>query len=101
MVARYTGAVLSLFAFGLASIAGLIAGNPPEVVLSRALWALAVFCVIGLAVGAAAQMVLGEYAIERAAAVMPNEDEIAPAIDHDEIVDASVLEPEGKVKPGA
>ncbi len=92
MVARYTGAVLSLFAFGLASVAGLIAGNPPEVVLSRALWALAVFCVIGLAVGAAAQMVLGEYAIERATAMMPDESEMAKAYEDEDIVDVDVAE---------
>ncbi|GJM26180.1 MAG: hypothetical protein DHS20C16_25950 [Phycisphaerae bacterium] len=98
MVARYTGAVLSLFAFGLASIAGLIAGNPPEVVLSRALWALAVFCVIGLAVGAAAQMVLSEYSIEKTAAAMPDESEFASNFEEDEIVDASVIEPDEVAK---
>ncbi len=98
MVARYTGAVLSLFAFGLASVAGLIAGNPPEVVLSRALWALAVFCVIGLAVGATAQMVLGEYAIEKAAAVMPDENEMAVEFNDDETVDVAAVGHEDAAK---
>lgn len=98
MVARYTGATLSLFAFGLAAIAGLIAGNPPEVVLSRALWALAVFCVLGLAVGAAAQMVLGEYAIEKTAASMPSQSDVVVESQDDEIIDASVVEPDEPAK---
>jgi hypothetical protein len=92
MVARYTGAVLSLFAFGVASVAGLIAGNPPEVVLTRALWALAVFCLIGLTVGAAAQMVLGEYSLERALTVMPNENEMAAELKPEEILKANAAE---------
>ncbi len=93
MVARYTGATLSLFAFGLAAVAGLIAGNPPEIVLSRALWALVVFCVLGLVVGSAAQMVLGEYAIEKKASSMPSESDEVAESDEDEITDARVVEP--------
>jgi hypothetical protein len=61
MIARFTGGVLGLLAFGVAASAGLVVGNPPMTVLTRALWALAIFCIVGLAVGAAAQAVVNEY----------------------------------------
>ncbi|NOX59742.1 MAG: hypothetical protein GXP29_12925 [Planctomycetes bacterium] len=83
MVARYTGAALGLFAFGLATLSGLIVGNPAEVILSRALWALVVFCVIGLTVGAAAQMVIGEYEVQQLAASLPQESDGAADLDDD------------------
>lgn len=66
MIARYCGAMLGLMAFGLATLTGLAVGNSPELILSRALWSLAVFCVIGLAIGAAAQAVVNEYETQRA-----------------------------------
>lgn len=69
MIARYCGAMLGLMAFGLATLTGLLAGNSPELILSRALWSLAVFCVIGLALGAAAQAVVNEYEAQRASAL--------------------------------
>ncbi len=65
MIARFTGGIMGLLAFGVAASVGLVVGNPAEVVLSRALWALAVFCALGLAVGAAAQAVINEYANKR------------------------------------
>ena len=61
MIARYTGAVLGLLAFSVATLGGLAVGNPPSVVLSRALGSLVVFCFIGLGVGMAAQAVIKEY----------------------------------------
>ena len=66
MIARYLGAVLGLLAFSLASFAGLAVGNPAQTVLSRALWSLMVFCVIGLAIGMAAQVVINEYEARKA-----------------------------------
>jgi hypothetical protein len=61
MIARYTGAVLGFLAFGVACLGGLAAGNPAQVVLSRAIWSLIVFCIIGLAIGTAAQAVINEF----------------------------------------
>ncbi|MCB9867540.1 MAG: hypothetical protein H6816_13025 [Phycisphaerales bacterium] len=61
MIARFAGGMLGLLAFGVAATIGLAVGNPPLVVVSRALWALAIFCIVGLAVGAAAQAVVNEY----------------------------------------
>lgn len=61
MVSRYTGACLGLFAFAVTVIAGLWIDNPPIVTLSRAVWALVLFCALGLVVGACAQSVINEH----------------------------------------
>ena len=61
MVSRYTGACLGLLAFAVAIVTGLSVNNPPMLVLSRAVWALVVFCVIGLLLGTIAQAVLSEH----------------------------------------
>lgn len=61
MIARFAGGMLGLLAFGASAVIGLAVGNPPLVVATRALWALAIFCIVGLAVGAAAQAVINEY----------------------------------------
>jgi hypothetical protein len=61
MISRFAGGTLGLLAFGVAATIGLAVGNPPMVVVTRALWALVVFCAVGLAVGAAAQAVVNEY----------------------------------------
>jgi len=73
MIARFAGGMLGLMAFGVATLSGMIAGNPPLVVLSRALWATLIFCVIGLAVGAAAQAVIDEYMARKEAELFPPE----------------------------
>ena len=61
MVSRYTGACLGLLAFAIATVAGLSVNNPPMLILSRAVSALALFCVIGLLLGTVAQAVLNEH----------------------------------------
>lgn len=70
MVSRYTGACLGLLAFAIAVVAGLSVKNPPTLVLSRAVWALAVFCIIGLLLGIIAQAVLSEHRRRREEAVL-------------------------------
>ena len=70
MVSRYTGACLGLLAFAIAVVAGLLARNPPMLVLSRAVWALVVFCVIGLLLGTTAQAVLSDHRRRREEAVL-------------------------------
>lgn len=71
MVARFTGGILGLLAFGVATLAGVSAGNPADVVLKRSLSALVLFCVIGLAIGAAAQAVIDEYMARKEKELFP------------------------------
>ena len=61
MVARYAGASLGLLAFTIVVTAGLIAQNPVTVTLSRSIFALFLFCLIGLVLGRVAQMVVAEH----------------------------------------
>ena len=65
MVARYTGASLGLLAFTIVVTAGLIAQNPVTVTLSRSIFALFLFCLIGLVLGRIAQMVVAEHEHKR------------------------------------
>jgi hypothetical protein len=59
---RLCGASLGLFAFAVTIILGLAAGNLPEAILLRAIWAMFVFCMIGLGAGWVAWRVLDEHA---------------------------------------
>lgn len=61
MVARFAGASLGLLAFTVAVVCGLIVRNPVTVTLSRGILALFVFCLIGMVLGAIAQMVITEH----------------------------------------
>ena len=61
MAARYAGASLGLLAFTIVVTAGLIAQNPVTVTLSRSIFALFLFCLIGLVLGRVAQMVVAEH----------------------------------------
>ena len=61
MLARYAGASLALFAFAIVIVAGLWARNPVTTTLSRSLFALFAFFLIGFVLGAAAQMVIDEH----------------------------------------
>ncbi len=61
MMIRTCGASLALLAFGVTILRGVAIGNPAEVVLSRALWALIVFLFMGLGAGWVAQTVIEEH----------------------------------------
>lgn len=61
MIARYVGATLGLLAFTIVIVAGLFAQNPITVTLSRSLFALFAFFLIGLVLGGAAQIVVNEH----------------------------------------
>lgn len=65
MLARVAGSGLGLLAFAITLMAGLLVGNPPMVILSRALLALFLFFGIGLLLGAAARLVISEYERKR------------------------------------
>ena len=62
---RSTAAALGLLGFCVCILGGLWAGNPATLVLSRALWAMAIFSVIGLVTGIASQIVVREYVAGR------------------------------------
>ena len=61
MVPRFAGAGLGFFAFTVAVVAGLFAGNPPTTVLSRGILSLFLFFIIGLVIGQAAQSIILEH----------------------------------------
>lgn len=61
MIARFAGASLGLLAFTIAVLGGLYAHNPITVTLSRSILALILFCVLGMSLGTAVQMVITEY----------------------------------------
>jgi hypothetical protein len=65
MVARVVGASLGLLAFTVTIVAGLYVQNPATVTLSRGVLALFVFCVLGLVLGGAAQIVINEHRDKR------------------------------------
>lgn len=69
MISRYAGSILGLFAFTVTVFAGLIVGNPVLITLQRSVFALLVFCVLGLVLGWAAQLVVREYARSREAEI--------------------------------
>jgi hypothetical protein len=58
---RMTGVQIGLLAFGVASLAGLYAGNPVAVVLLRALLAMLLGTLVGQVAGWAAKLVLRDH----------------------------------------
>ena len=73
MAPRSVSATLGLLAFTTTIVAGLWVHNPVAIILSRALIAMFVFCVIGAVMGAAAQVVVREHAASRENAAIPTE----------------------------
>lgn len=59
--ARLISGVLGLMAFVLASVVGLIAGNPGFVILTRALVAMFVCAIIGRVLGVVGEVCVREY----------------------------------------
>jgi len=62
---RSTGAQIGLLAFAVAVVAGLYAGNPPTVILLRALFALLGGVVVGQIAGWATKLVLRDHLQKR------------------------------------
>ena len=73
VIARFTGGILGALAFSVSILMGLWARNPVNLVLSRAVWALCVFSIIGLLVGGVAQRVVDDYARRRREELTPSE----------------------------
>ncbi|NOS99299.1 MAG: hypothetical protein HOP29_01575 [Phycisphaerales bacterium] len=65
MTPRATGAAFGLLAFSTTVLTGLWVRNPPVLILQRAVWAMLLFCLIGLCVGWAAHVVVREHAHRR------------------------------------
>jgi len=74
MAPRAVGAALGLLAFSTTIVSGLWVRNPVTVTLSRALWAMLVFCLIGLVLGWAGELVVREHIREREKAVFGSEE---------------------------
>ena len=96
MAPRGVGATLGLLAFATTIVAGLWVGNPVNIILMRALSAMLLFCVIGVVIGSAAQLVVREHAHNREKAAFSR----APA-DGNESAPSSELNTSiaGDVKP--
>ena len=94
MVSRYTGACLGLLAFAITILAGTAVHNPPLVTLSRAIWSLLIFCLLGLIIGACAQSVIGEHYRQREAAELS-----AAGEETDQVVKEEALGEEARPAP--
>lgn len=64
-MARVSGACIGLFTFAVVVLAGMAAGNSTATILSRALWAMAAFFLLGSLLGYVGMQVVDEYAIRR------------------------------------
>ncbi len=62
---RTVAAAFGLLAFSITILAGLWVRNPAVAILSRAIWAMVIFAVIGLATGWAARTVVREHIVRR------------------------------------
>jgi NhaP-type Na+/H+ or K+/H+ antiporter len=76
---RLCGAALGLLAFGVTIFLGLAAGNPTESILLKAVWALMLFCGIGLFVGWVSHRVMDEHALRLDSEARNEEDAAAEA----------------------
>ncbi len=62
---RRAGACLGLFAFCVTLLRGMAVGNPPTTILSKALWALVLFFMLGLVLGYLAALLFDEHEVGR------------------------------------
>lgn len=70
MIARVAGASLGLLAFTVTILSGLWIHNPVTVTLSRSIFALFVFFLIGMVLGSVAQIVVAEHEKKRQAVIL-------------------------------
>jgi len=81
MIARFAGAILGLLAFTITAVAGVWVQNPVTVTLSRSILALVAFCVIGVVLGTAAQVVVREHEKQRKSEILQRYREGPPETD--------------------
>ena len=95
MTPRATGAAFGLLAFSITIIAGLSVRNPSALILQRAIWAMLVFCFIGLSVGWAAQVVVREHFKQREEAMFtedhPTSDQSDVQVEQKELTESDAL----------
>ena len=92
MIRRATG-VLALLAFSIVVLGGLARGNSVEFILPRALWAMALFCLLGLVVGWSADRVVREHCAEHHEEVFGRPaDELASGREHTALENNSTSE---------
>lgn len=77
---RLCGGSLALFAFAVTLVLGLVAGNPPEVILERGIYSLFIFCGLGLVVGWIGSRVLDEHAVGKHREMFPPEEAEGPPV---------------------
>ncbi len=70
MIARFVGAGLGLLAFCITILSGVYAQNPVTTTLSRSIFALFIFFLLGLALGTAAEVVVKEHEHSREAEIL-------------------------------
>ncbi len=72
---RLCGACLGLLGFAITILRGLWAGNPADVILSRALWVLVAFCGLGMSMGWVGWRIVQEYAARQEQAALDRKGE--------------------------
>lgn len=70
---RLCGAAFGLFAFSITILLGLLAGNPANFVLTRALQAMLAFCLLGMSAGWVACRLLDEHTLRKHRELFPAE----------------------------
>ena len=70
MIARFVGAGLGLLAFCITILSGVYAQNPVTTTLSRSIFALFIFFLLGLALGTAVEVVVNEHERSREAEIL-------------------------------
>lgn len=86
---RRAGACLGLLAFCLTIVRGMGTGNSPELVLTRALWAMIIFFVLGLVLGFAGHLAINEHSANRAKALAVELDRARAGPDDAEVAEAA------------
>ncbi len=71
---RSIAAAFGVLAFSVSILSGLWSGNLTGVILSRSIWAMAVFVVIGLVIGLVAGVVVRENVDQREAREVASEE---------------------------
>ena len=77
---RSIGAQLGLFAFGVAILAGLYAGNSPVTILVRAMASMVAACIVGQLLGWAGKQVLRDHLQKKKLTIDRQHDEVMQAI---------------------
>jgi len=96
MAVRAVGIALGLLAFSATIFFGLWVRNPMTVTLSRAIWAMVVFYLIGLGLGWVVQVVVREHVHRREKELFTSEEKEA---DRDRDVAEQIRSTEGDVQP--